>query len=85
MKPYVYLPEYHDFKFYALAPWPTDPLALQSDWILAIDTLRVWLDQYAGPHLVEWAFSTQREQEYWQACVAFRREKISTLFLLKWA
>ena len=82
---YRYLPEYHTFDYYALAPWPYDPLLYQQDWIRAVQTIESWLNQYTGPHLVEWAYSTQREQEYWQACIAFRREKYKTLFLLAWA
>lgn len=85
MRKDFYLPEYHDFKFIALAPWPKQPLAIQQDWVDAIDTLEQWLERYTGPHLVEWAFGQCQEQQYWEACIAFRREKYKTLFLLTWS
>jgi len=81
----IYLPEYHDFNHLALVPWPRDPLYTQDDWVYAIETIESWLEQYTGPHWVEWAFATTQEQEYWQACIAFRRERNKTLFLLTWS
>ena len=81
----MFLPEYHDFDYIALAPWPVDLGHRQIDWVNAIDTLEDWLQKYTGPHLVEWAFGTCREQHYWEACIAFRRERNKTLFLLTWA
>lgn len=80
-----YLPEYHTFGYLALAPWPRDPQLAQQDWIESVRTLESWLNLYTGPHWVEWAYSTRYDQESWQACIAFRREKMRTLFLLKWA
>jgi hypothetical protein len=80
-----YLPEYNEFDYSAVVPWPVDPRHYQQDWICAIDTIESWLEQYVGAHLVEWAFDGQREQEPWQACVAFRQERNRTLFLLCWA
>ena len=80
-----YLPEYHEFEYIALAPWPVNPRHYQRDWIDAIDILEAWLEQYTGPHLVEWAFSSQQDQNYWEACIGFRKERNRTLFLLQWA
>jgi hypothetical protein len=79
-----YLPEYHSFSHIAQVPWPVDPRHYQRDWIVAIDILETWLEQRVGPHLTEWAFSSQQDQEYWQACIAFRQERMKTLFLLAW-
>ena len=81
----LYLPEYHTFAHVAIAPWPVDPRQFQRDWVESINIMELWLEQRVGPHLVEWAFSQQQEQEYWQACIAFKREKYKTLFLLTWA
>jgi hypothetical protein len=80
----IYLPEYHCFKHVAIVPWPRNNLYLQQDWVEAIETLESWLEQYTGPHLVEWAFTTSQEQEYWEACIAFKRERNATLFRLTW-
>jgi hypothetical protein len=80
-----YLPEYHNFIYIATAPWPVDPRHYQQDWIEAVNDVEKWLEKCAGPHLVEWAFSTNQEHNYWEACVAFRRERNKTLFLLKWS
>ena len=80
-----YLPEYHEFEFLAIAPWPVDPRHTQQDWVDSINLLEGWLERYAGPHLVEWAFSQHQQQQYWEACIAFRRERNKTLFLLQWA
>jgi hypothetical protein len=81
----IYLPEYHQFEYIALVPWPQQPALIQTDWVDTINTVEQWLEQYTGPHWVEWAFGTCQQQEYWQACVAFRRERNKTLFLLAWA
>jgi len=80
-----YLPEHHNFLYVALAPWPINPLYSQQDWIQAINTIEQWLEQYTGPHWVEWAFATHQEQTPGEACVAFRRERNKTLFLLTWS
>ena len=80
-----YLPEYHNFSYIAQVPWPHIYQNYQQDWICAVDTLEAWLNKYAGSHYSEWAYSQQQDMEYWHACVAFRRDKIKTLFLLTWA
>jgi hypothetical protein len=80
----MFLPEYHEFDHIALAPWPVSSSLIQIDWVDAIGTIESWLEQYTGPHLKEWAFSTCQEQNYWEACIAFRRERNKTLFLLTW-
>lgn len=80
-----YLPEYHEFEFVARVPWPKIMTNWQEDWINSIDTLESWLNQYAGPHWVEWAYSQQQNQNYWEACVAFKRDRNRTLFLLTWS
>jgi len=80
-----YLPEYHSFEYIARAPWPHIYHNYQQDWVDAIAELEQWLNRYAGPHYSEWAFGQQQGQEYWHACVAFKRERNKTLFLLTWA
>jgi hypothetical protein len=86
MRPGIfYLPEYHDFKYTAVVPWPWVPISDQSDWIDSLFTLEDWLNRHIGPHYAEWAYSQQQDLEYWQACVAFKRERNKTLFLLTWA
>jgi hypothetical protein len=79
-----YLPEYTTFAYIALAPWPIDPREHQADWIYSVNMLETWLNQYTGPRLKEWAFAQSQEQQYWQACIAFRQERNRTLFLLRW-
>lgn len=86
MRPGIYyLPEYHDFEFTAVVPWPWVPISNQADWIDSLFTLEEWLNTRVGPHWAEWAYSQQPGLEYWQACVAFRQERMKTLFLLTWA
>lgn len=80
-----YLPEHHDFHYIGRAPWPHVNTSHQLDWVDSVKTLECWLDQYIGPHWSHWAYSQQPEQEYWQACIAFKLEKYKTLFLLTWA
>jgi hypothetical protein len=80
-----YLPEYHNFIYIAHAPWPIDPRTNQQDWIYAVEDVQQWLEKYTGPHLKEWAFSTDHSHDYWEACIAFRRERSKTLFLLQWS
>lgn len=79
-----YLPEYHDFEHIAIAPWP-HYRELQLDWVDAMAELELWLNRYCGAHWSEWAYAQQQHLEYWQACIAFKRERNKTLFLLKWA
>jgi len=79
-----YLPEYHNFSHIATVPWPHIHQDYQQDWIEAITTLETWLNRYAGSHYSEWAYSQQPAQEYWHACVAFRRAQAKTFFLLTW-
>jgi len=81
----MFLPEYHEFEHIAIAPWPVDLANPQIDWVTAIDTVEAWLRKYTGAQWQEWAFATQQDQEYWEACVAFRQAKYQTLFLLTWA
>ena len=81
----IYLPEYHCFEHVATVPWPIKSPIIQVDWVEAVETIESWLETYTGPHLVEWAFTTTQEQNYWEACIAFKRERNATLFLLTWA
>lgn len=80
-----YLPEYHDFKYLAQAPWPHMNINGQDDWVDAISELENWLNRFVGPHYAEWAYGQQQTLDYWQACIAFRRERNKTLFLLAWS
>lgn len=80
----IYLPEHHEFPHIAIVDWPVDPRHRQVDWVDSINVLEEWLERYAGPHLVEWAWHTTIEQQYWQACIAFKREKLKTLTLITW-
>ena len=80
----MFLPEYHEFEHIAIAPWPVNLSSHQIDWVNAIETVEEWLHKYTGPQWQEWAFATSQEQQYWEACIAFRREKYKTLFLLTW-
>jgi hypothetical protein len=85
MRPGIYyLPEHHAFEHVGIAPWPHIYANYQQDWIDAVTTLESWLNQYVGAHYSEWAYSQQRDMEYWHACVAFRQAKCKTLFLLQW-
>jgi hypothetical protein len=47
--------------------------------------LEAWLNRYCGSHYSEWAYHNGTSVDYWQACIAFRRERNKTLFLLTWA
>lgn len=78
-----YLPEYHDFKYLAQAPWPRAE-EFQLDWINSMEELEHWLEAYVGPHYAEWAYAQQQTYDYWQACIAFKRAEAKTLFLLRW-
>lgn len=80
-----YLPEWHDFLYIAAAPWPVIHNSYQQlDWVTAVETLEQWLNRYAGPHHAEWAYHNGTTVDYWTACIAFRRERNRTLFLLTW-
>jgi hypothetical protein len=79
------LPEHHNFEHIARAPWPRVYQDYQTDWVMAIETLETWLNRYCGPHYQEWAFTTQQDHDFWQACVAFRQSRYKTLFLLTWS
>lgn len=86
MRPGIfYLPEYHNFSYIGIAPWPHLTTEQQLDWVDSVNTLELWLNRYVGPHYSEWAFSNYQDLEYWQACIAFKREKYKTLFLLTWS
>jgi hypothetical protein len=82
---YEYLPEYTVFEYTAQAPWPRIYTDYQQDWVTAVTTLEQWLNQYVGSHWSEWAYTTRQEHQAWEACVAFRRESMCTLFLLRWS
>jgi hypothetical protein len=74
---------YYDFKHIAIVPWPWVAVSDQSDWIDSLFTLEEWLNTCVGRE--EWAYSNNPQLEYWQACVAFKRERNKTLFLLRWS
>jgi hypothetical protein len=76
-----YLPELTPFEYKAVIPWHRIGCKEQQDWIETITTLEAWLEQYTGPHWVEWAYSQHCDQ----GCVAFRRDRNRTLFLLTWS
>ena len=82
----MYLPELHPFEHIAMAPWPVilNPHK-QLDWISAVDEMELWLNRYIGSHYTEWAYHNGTTIDYWTACIAFKRERNKTLFLLKWA
>jgi hypothetical protein len=80
-----YLPESHSFEHFATAPWPHIHRNWQSDWVDSVDHLESWLNRYVGPHWASWAYAQQQNQEYWQACIAFKWAKHKTLFLLTWS
>ena len=79
-----YLPELHDFEHFATAPWPHIHQNWQLDWVDSVEHLECWLNRYVGPHWANWAYAQQQNQEYWQACIAFKWAKHKTLFLLTW-
>ena len=80
-----YLPELHDFAYIATAPWPIIQNSHQQlDWVAAVDEMEQWLNRYIGSHYTEWAYHNGTSIDYWHACIAFRRERNRTLFLLKW-
>ena len=82
----MYLPEIHPFEHVASAPWPVilNPHK-QLDWIAAVDEMELWLNRYIGSHYSEWAYHNGTSIDYWYACIAFKRERNKTLFLLTWA
>jgi len=85
MRPGIYyLPENHNFLYTATVPWPWVNLN-QQDWIDSLFTLEDWLNQRVGAHYAYWAYGQQPNLEYWQACIAFKRERDKTLFLLTWS
>jgi hypothetical protein len=83
MRVAVYLPEYHEFEYRALAPLPI--CGEQFNWVESIETLELWLNRFCGPHWAEWAYSQHDHQTCFEACVAFKQERNKTLFLLRWA
>jgi hypothetical protein len=81
-----YLPDLHNFEHIATAHWPMIfTQHNQLDWITAVDMMELWLNQYIGSHYSEWAYHNGTSADYWQACIAFKRERYKTLFLLQWA
>ena len=80
-----YLPELHPFEHIATAHWPRIVTQDdQYDWIAAVDEMEAWLNCYCGSHYSEWAYHNGTSIDYWQACIAFRRPRNKTLFLLRW-
>lgn len=80
-----FLPEYHSFIYIARAPWPHIYTDYQDDWVNAVTALEDWLNRYVGAHYSHWAYAQEQEQEYWEACIAFRQARDKTLFLLTWS
>jgi len=81
-----YLPEYHEFEHIARAHWPLIVTAAdQLDWVEAVSVMESWLNSRIGNHYSEWAWHNGTSIDYWQACVAFKRARSKTLFLLAWA
>ena len=80
-----YLPDLHDFEYIAQAPWPVMfDSRDQLDWVSAVDCMEVWLNRYIGSHYSEWAYHNGTSHDYWIACIAFKRARNKTLFLLTW-
>lgn len=76
-----YLPDRHDFPYWARAPWPYwGGVSPQQ----SMQILELWLNCHVGSHYQLWAWH-DHDHEYWEACVAFRRGRDQTLFLLQWA
>jgi hypothetical protein len=81
-----YLPEWHDFKYIAQAPWPHLNHQVQMDWVDAVCTLESWLEQYIGPHHSRWAYHNLGwDLKPNHCCLAFRWDRDRTLFILRWA
>jgi hypothetical protein len=72
----------HYFPYYASVPWPVDPAQPQIDWINSIAVLEKWLIENVGQHYSHWAWHWAPTTDL--ASVAFRWQKDTTLFLLKW-
>jgi hypothetical protein len=47
--------------------------------------MEAWLNRYVGSHYSEWAYHNGTSHDYWQACIAFKRDRNKTLFLLTWS
>ena len=73
----------HFLPFVASVPWPKDPVQPQVDWINSSSLLENWLSDNVGSHYSEWAWHWAPTPS--TACVAFKWQKDTTLFLLKWA
>jgi hypothetical protein len=81
-----YLPDQHAFEHIATAHWPTVLNQYeQLDWISAVECMEAWLNRYVGSHYSEWAYHNGTSVDYWQACIAFKRDRNKTLFLLTWS
>jgi hypothetical protein len=80
-----YLAPTPQFKYTAIVPWPWTILSPQSDWIDSMFTLEVWLNTRVGLQDEQWAYAPQAGLEFTRACIAFRRERDKTLFLLTWS
>ena len=81
----ITLPDFHEFQYRAILPWPVDIHHRQSDWISSIESLEQWLEQYCGKERVDWIWVTDPDQEYWQTCIAFRNPRNKTLALIMWS
>ena len=79
-----HLPDSHDFEYIDTAHWPTILTEHdQLDWVSAVECMEAWLNRYVGLH--EWAYHNGTSHDYWQACIAFKRDRNKTLFLLTWS
>ena len=75
-----YLPDYHDFQYWASVPWPD--ASAQTDWIDRIDILESWLRLHVGSRYSHWAW---RDGPQFSANLAFRWDRDRCLFVLRWA
>ena len=81
----ITLPDFHEFQYKAIVPWPVDIRHRQSDWVDSILALETWLAEYCGQEQEDWIWTTDPNQEYWQACIAFRNPHSKTLALIMWS
>jgi hypothetical protein len=85
MRKDYYLPELHDFEHVATAHWPIVLCDDQLDWVQSVDTMEAWLNRFVGHHYSYWAYHNGTSMDYWLACIAFKRARDKTLFLLTWS
>jgi hypothetical protein len=72
----------HYLPFVASVPWPNNPDQPQVDWINSIGLIENWLLGNIGKHYSDWAWNWAPNPS--TVSVAFRWQKDTTLFLLKW-